>query len=131
MKPKKKQKREIEDKEEKVSKKLKNESNKDESNKDTVWDLGNNRQISVRDFKGKLYVDIREMYYDKEANLKPGKKGINKIYLYVLYIYIQLNVINDNKKNLIFYIGICLNVTQWKKLLSVMDDVDKAVKSKS
>lgn len=88
MKPKKKQKREIEDKEEKVSKKLKNESNKDESNKDTVWDLGNNRQISVRDFKGKLYVDIREMYYDKEANLKPGKKGINKIYLYVLYIYI-------------------------------------------
>lgn len=41
------------------------------------------------------------MYYDKEANLKPGKKGI------------------------------CLNVTQWKKLLSVMDDVDKAVKSKS
>ncbi|XP_006611763.1 activated RNA polymerase II transcriptional coactivator p15 [Apis laboriosa] len=101
MKPKKKQKREIEDKEEKVSKKLKNESNKDESNKDTVWDLGNNRQISVRDFKGKLYVDIREMYYDKEANLKPGKKGI------------------------------CLNVTQWKKLLNVMDDVDKAVKSKS
>lgn len=35
------------------------------------------------------------------------------------------------KKNLIFYIGICLNVMQWKKLLSVMDDVDKAVKSKS
>ncbi|OAD57124.1 Activated RNA polymerase II transcriptional coactivator p15 [Eufriesea mexicana] len=95
---KKKQKREIEDKEEKVLKKPKKESNKDE---DAVWDLGNNRQISVRDFKGKLYVDIREMYYDKEANLKPGKKGI------------------------------CLNMTQWQKLLSVMDDVDKIVKSKS
>lgn len=86
MKPRKKQKREIEEKEEKVSKKLKNESNKDESNKDTVWDLGNNRQISVRDFKGKLYVDIREMYYDKEANLKPGKKGINKIYLLKIFV---------------------------------------------
>lgn len=73
MKPKKKPKRENEDKEEKASKKPKKESTEDE---DTVWDLGNNRQISVRDFKGKLYVDIREMYYDKDANLKPGKKGI-------------------------------------------------------
>ncbi|XP_076303135.1 activated RNA polymerase II transcriptional coactivator p15-like [Lasioglossum baleicum] len=97
---KKKQKRELEEKEEKVLKKQKKESNKDEED-NTVWDLGNNRQISVRGFKGKLYVDIREMYYDKEANLKPGKKGI------------------------------CLNMTQWQKLLSVMDDVDKIVKSKS
>ncbi|XP_076655415.1 single stranded-binding protein c31A [Halictus rubicundus] len=96
--PKKKQKkRESEDKEAKVSKKPEKES---QQNEDTAWDLGNNRQISVRDFKGKLYVDIREMYYDKDANLKPGKKGI------------------------------CLNMTQWRKLLSVVEDVDKAVKSK-
>ena len=73
VKPKKKPKRENEDKEEKASKKPKKESTEDEN---TIWDLGNNRQISVRDFKGKLYVDIREMYYDKDANLKPGKKGI-------------------------------------------------------
>ncbi|XP_071864723.1 single stranded-binding protein c31A [Bombus fervidus] len=95
----KRQKKEIDDKKGKVSKKVpERESNKDE---DTVWDLGNNRQISIRDFKGKLYVDIREMYFDKEANLKPGKKGI------------------------------CLSIAQWQKLLSVVDDVDKAVKSKS
>ncbi|XP_031845080.1 single stranded-binding protein c31A isoform X2 [Nomia melanderi] len=94
---KKQKKREAEDKEEKVSKKPKKETQEDEG---TTWDLGNNRQISVRDFKGKLYVDIREMYYDKDANLKPGKKGI------------------------------CLNMAQWRKLLSVMEDVDKAVKSK-
>ncbi|XP_076239513.1 single stranded-binding protein c31A [Calliopsis andreniformis] len=94
---KKKQKRQNDEKEEKVSKKPKKESVEDE---DTVWDLGNNRQISVRDFKGKLYVDIREMYYDKDANLKPGKKGI------------------------------CLNMAQWRKLLSVVEDVDKAVKAK-
>ncbi|CAK9794585.1 Activated RNA polymerase II transcriptional coactivator p15 [Anthophora quadrimaculata] len=97
VKPKKTQKRETEEKEEKVSKKPRKEVNE---NEDTVWDLGNNRQISVRDFKGKLYVDIREMYYDKDANLKPAKKGI------------------------------CLNMSQWRKLLSVVEDVDKIVKSK-
>ncbi|XP_076766547.1 single stranded-binding protein c31A [Xylocopa sonorina] len=98
VKPKKKQKLDVGSKEEKTSEKTNKESN---VNEDTAWDLGSNRQVSVRDFKGKLYVDIREMYYDKDANLKPGKKGI------------------------------CLNMAQWRKLLSVIDDVDKAVKSKS
>lgn len=42
---------------------------------ESVWDLGNNRQVNVRNFKGKYYVDIREMYYDKDGDLKPGKKG--------------------------------------------------------
>ncbi|XP_076628421.1 single stranded-binding protein c31A [Colletes latitarsis] len=92
-----KKKREAESKEEKVSKKPKRESDEDEN---TVWDLGNKRQVTVRQFKGNLYVDIREMYYDKDKNLKPGKKGI------------------------------CLNVDQWRKLLTVVEDVDKAVKSK-
>ncbi|CAK9821198.1 Activated RNA polymerase II transcriptional coactivator p15 [Anthophora plagiata] len=97
VKPKKTQKRGTEEKVEKVSKKVRKEL---DENEDTAWDLGNNRQISVRDFKGKLYVDIREMYYDKDANLKPAKKGI------------------------------CLNMSQWRKLLSVVEDVDKIVKSK-
>jgi len=42
---------------------------------ETIWDLGNNRQVKVRNFKGKYYVDVREMYYDKDGDLKPGKKG--------------------------------------------------------
>jgi len=33
--------------------------------------------VNVRNFKGKYYVDIREMYYDKDGDLKPGKKGKN------------------------------------------------------
>jgi len=50
---------------------------------DTIWDLGNNRQVNVRNFKGKYYVDIREMYYDKDGDLKPGKKGdIHKFKMY-------------------------------------------------
>ncbi|XP_076296307.1 single stranded-binding protein c31A isoform X2 [Lasioglossum baleicum] len=106
--PKKKpKKRESEDKEAKVSKKPEKETQQKEAqqkeaqqSEDTAWDLGSNRQVSVRDFKGKLYVDIREMYFDKDANMKPGKKGI------------------------------CLNMAQWRKLLSVIEDVDKAVKAK-
>ncbi|KAL6425289.1 hypothetical protein ACFW04_009485 [Cataglyphis niger] len=67
---------------------------------ETIWDLGNNRQVNVRDFKGKYYVDIREMYYDKEGDLKPGKKGI------------------------------CLTMQQWRKFMNVVEEVDKVAKSK-
>ena len=97
-KSKKPKKREADETVEKIPKKTKKESTE---NEEAVWDLGNNRQVTVRDFKGKLYVDIREMYFDKDGNLKPGKKGI------------------------------CLNMAQWRKLLAVTEDVDKAVKSKS
>lgn len=66
----KKQKKEKETEEKAVSsKKAKSED------EDSIWDLGNNRQVNVRNFKGKYYVDIREMYYDKDGDLKPGKKG--------------------------------------------------------
>lgn len=68
---KKKQKKEKDEKDNKGTshKKVKSED------EETIWDLGNNRQVNVRNFKGKYYVDIREMYYDKEGDVKPGKKG--------------------------------------------------------
>lgn len=40
------------------------------------WDLDKNRRISVREFKGKTFVDIREFYL-KDGEMKPGKKGIS------------------------------------------------------
>ncbi|XP_011879510.1 PREDICTED: activated RNA polymerase II transcriptional coactivator p15 [Vollenhovia emeryi] len=67
---------------------------------DSIWELGNNRQVNVRNFKGKYYVDIREMYYDKDGDLKPGKKGI------------------------------CLTMPQWRKFMEVVEEVDKVAKSK-
>ncbi|VEL08624.1 unnamed protein product [Protopolystoma xenopodis] len=38
-------------------------------------DLTGNKYISVREFKSRIYVDIRE-FYDSSGVLKPGKKGV-------------------------------------------------------
>jgi hypothetical protein len=46
-------------------------SNKDE---DPSWVLDKNRLIKVREYKGRVYVDIRQ-YYESDGDLKPGKKG--------------------------------------------------------
>ncbi|KAG7213867.1 hypothetical protein KM043_003075 [Ampulex compressa] len=98
VKPKKKLKKDTESEEKAVtSKKPKKDTNSDEEN---VWDLGSNRLVTIREFKGKLYVDIREMYYDKDGDLKPGRKGIS------------------------------LNMAQWRKFMSYVEEVDKVAKSK-
>jgi len=39
-------------------------------------DLGRKRRATVRPFKGKLYLDIRE-FYGEDGDEKPGKKGIS------------------------------------------------------
>ncbi|OXA61719.1 RNA polymerase II transcriptional coactivator [Folsomia candida] len=40
------------------------------------WELGKKKFAKVRQFKGQIYVDIRE-YYGDDSDLKPGKKGIS------------------------------------------------------
>ncbi|KAI4490661.1 hypothetical protein M0804_003605 [Polistes exclamans] len=84
----------------KKSKKETKEVEEPKNNEEDVWDLGGRRQVNVRNFKGKLFVDIREMYLDKEGDLKPTKKGI------------------------------CLNMIQWRKFMSIVEEVDKVAKSK-
>ncbi|KAL9356449.1 hypothetical protein Peur_049702 [Populus x canadensis] len=37
--------------------------------------IGRNRRVTVRNWRGKINVDIRE-FYPKDGNLLPGKKGI-------------------------------------------------------
>ncbi|XP_014250842.1 RNA polymerase II transcriptional coactivator [Cimex lectularius] len=39
------------------------------------WSLDNRRFIKVREFRGKVMIDIRE-YYERDGDLLPGKKGI-------------------------------------------------------
>ena len=41
---------------------------------ETSFQLENNRYVKVREFRGKVYVDIRE-FYEKDGELLPGKKG--------------------------------------------------------
>lgn len=63
-----------------------------------AWDLGGNKLLRVKTFKGNTYVDIREFYEDKTSGeKKPGKKGI------------------------------ALNVGQWGKFLDSLGNIKEAV----
>ncbi|KAG6768503.1 hypothetical protein POTOM_027424 [Populus tomentosa] len=49
-------------------------SSSDNSDEIVVCEIGRNRRVTVRNWRGKINVDIRE-FYPKDGNLLPGKKG--------------------------------------------------------
>ncbi|KAJ6413686.1 hypothetical protein OIU84_006484 [Salix udensis] len=49
-------------------------SSSDNSDDIVVCEIGRNRRVTVRNWRGKINVDIRE-FYPKDGNLLPGKKG--------------------------------------------------------
>ncbi|XP_053557154.1 activated RNA polymerase II transcriptional coactivator p15 [Bombina bombina] len=65
---------------------------------DNMFQIGKMRYVSVRDFKGKVLIDIREFWMDQEGEMKPGKKGIS------------------------------LNPEQWNQLKEQMSDIDDAIR---
>ncbi|XP_030625107.1 SUB1 regulator of transcription a [Chanos chanos] len=74
-------------------------SSKSSSKKDdNMFQIGKMRYVSVRDFKGKVLVDIREYWMDQEGEMKPGRKGIS------------------------------LNPEQWNQLKEQIDEIDEAVR---
>ncbi|XP_003746678.1 activated RNA polymerase II transcriptional coactivator p15 [Galendromus occidentalis] len=64
-----------------------------------VFELSKMRNVSVKEFKGRVLVNIREFYEDKNSGeLRPGKKGI------------------------------ALSADQWNRLKEHMNDIDAAIK---
>ncbi|KAI7812773.1 SUB1 regulator of transcription b [Triplophysa rosa] len=70
----------------------------DRNSDDNMFQIGKMRYVSVRDFKGKVLIDIREYWMDQAGEMKPGKKGIS------------------------------LNPEQWNQLKEQMSDIDDAVR---
>uniref|UniRef100_A0A8C9EWJ4 Activated RNA polymerase II transcriptional coactivator p15 n=1 Tax=Pavo cristatus TaxID=9049 RepID=A0A8C9EWJ4_PAVCR len=60
--------------------------------------IGKMRYVRVSCFKGKVLVDIREFYMDKEGDMKPGRKGI------------------------------ALSAEQWNQLKEIIPEIDAAVR---
>ncbi|XP_023705789.1 RNA polymerase II transcriptional coactivator [Cryptotermes secundus] len=58
------------------SKKAKPNTSGSKSEEEPSWLLEKNRFVKVREYRGTVYIDIRE-YYDSDGDLKPGKKGIS------------------------------------------------------
>ncbi|CAG9578785.1 unnamed protein product [Danaus chrysippus] len=44
--------------------------------KEPTWVLEGKKLVKVREFKGRVFIDIRE-FYEKNGELLPGKKGIS------------------------------------------------------
>ncbi|CAB3247532.1 unnamed protein product [Arctia plantaginis] len=81
-----------------AEKKAKLASSNRTDDKEPTWVLQGKKLVKVREFKGKVYVDIRE-FYEKNGELLPGKKGIS------------------------------MTPEQWRKLLSLGDEINETVSS--
>ncbi|KAK7864735.1 hypothetical protein R5R35_013614 [Gryllus longicercus] len=58
------------------SKKPKTASSSKADEEEPTWTIDKNRFLKIREFKGRIFVDIRE-FYESDGELKPGKKGIS------------------------------------------------------
>ncbi|XP_072288833.1 activated RNA polymerase II transcriptional coactivator p15-like [Eucyclogobius newberryi] len=65
---------------------------------DNMFQIGKMRYVSVRDFKGKVLIDVREYWMNQDGEMKPGKKGI------------------------------ALNPEQWNQLKEQISDIDEAIR---
>ncbi len=62
-----------------------------------MWQIGKLRYVSVRDFKSKVLIDIREYWMDQAGEMKPGKKGnYGAILFYVFLCHSTLTLVKQN-----------------------------------
>lgn len=45
-----------------------------------MWEIGQNRRVTIRKWKGKTFIDIRQMYIDSNGDLKHGKQGMKLVF---------------------------------------------------
>lgn len=65
-------------------------------------ELGREKKLDVRMFKGRLFIDLREYYTDKsDGKVKPGKKGV------------------------------CMNTAEWDSLKRAINWADRKIKKMS
>ncbi|KAL8216500.1 hypothetical protein R6Q57_023337 [Mikania cordata] len=60
----------------KTSKKVTSDDEEQEDGSIFICEISKNRRVSVRNWQGKVFVDIRE-FYIKDGKQMPGKKGIS------------------------------------------------------
>lgn len=56
------------------AKKAKPNTSSSKADEEPSWLLDRNRFVKVHEFKGNVYVDIRE-FYEADGELKPSRKG--------------------------------------------------------
>ncbi|KAJ4844368.1 hypothetical protein Tsubulata_029732 [Turnera subulata] len=85
----------------------------DDADEIVVCEISKNRRVTVRNWQGKVWIDIRE-FYNKDGKLLPGKKGtILALYSVLIEIVVQR--------------GISLSVDQWNILRDNVGEIDKAL----
>eukprot|EP00005_Dracoamoeba_jomungandri_P001655 CAMPEP_0174252946 /NCGR_PEP_ID=MMETSP0439-20130205/2325_1 /TAXON_ID=0 /ORGANISM="Stereomyxa ramosa, Strain Chinc5" /LENGTH=114 /DNA_ID=CAMNT_0015333677 /DNA_START=99 /DNA_END=441 /DNA_ORIENTATION=- len=85
------------DEETKTEKKPKKKPAKKEK-KEGEWQLSTNRKVTVSKWRNQTKIDIRE-YYEKDGELKPGRKGIS------------------------------LSIEQWETLRDIMPEVNEYIEN--
>ncbi|PWA80417.1 hypothetical protein CTI12_AA196520 [Artemisia annua] len=89
-----------------------------------ICEVSKNRRVSVRNFKGKVYVDIREFYL-KDGKLSAGKRTY---VIVALEVTVQCAVLTISRiRNCALVKSISLSMDQWKELRAHVDEIDKAL----
>ncbi|KAF5752038.1 RNA polymerase II transcriptional coactivator KIWI-like [Tripterygium wilfordii] len=70
-------------------KKISKVQSSDESDDVVVCEISKNRRVSVRNWQGKVWIDIRE-FYIKDGKQFPGKKGLYLIAFSYWFVFISL-----------------------------------------
>ncbi|PIK37731.1 Activated RNA polymerase II transcriptional coactivator p15 [Apostichopus japonicus] len=79
--------------------KKKEKSKEDGDDQEHMYALSRQKFVNVREFRGRILIDIRE-YYDAGGEMKPGKKGISLTVEQWRKLEEKVDEINDSIKTM-------------------------------